>query len=156
MTPFTYAGVSSSTDATSVIACSLTHPRSCCTIQSAGSRPAILVGYLVSNAASSSFRFPTKTGAYDSVWALIYRSRLHSRSRSPSSSRSSVDLSHHDVDRCVDGDDVGEEVPFDHLRDRRKVHEARRADAPACGFRRAVGNEVVAFLTLRALNRDVA
>src|SRR4051812_29941126 len=69
---------------------------------------------------------------------------------------SSVDLSHHDVDARVDGDDVREQMSFHHLRDRGEIHEGWGANAPAHRLRRAVRDHVVALLTLWTLDGHVA
>src|SRR3954468_15570413 len=68
---------------------------------------------------------------------------------------STVDLSHDDVDAGVDGDDVGEKMAFDHLRNGGEVHERRWTDAPAHRLGRAVRYHIVALLAFGALDRDV-
>src|SRR6476619_4062234 len=69
------------------------------------------------------------------------------RSR-PSMGGSTVDLSHHNVDACIDRDDVGKQMALDHLRNCGKIHERRRPDAPAHRLRRSVRYHIVALLPL--------
>src|SRR5450759_5378687 len=68
---------------------------------------------------------------------------------------STVDLSHNDVDARVDGNDVREQMAFDHFRNGGEIHERRRTNPPPHRLRRAVGYHIVALLTLGALDRDV-
>src|SRR6185437_3757650 len=68
---------------------------------------------------------------------------------------SSVDLSQHYVDACVDGDDIRQKMAFDHLRDRRKIDERRRPNAPPYRFGSSVGDHIVALLSPRAFHGNV-
>src|SRR4030042_2928807 len=66
-----------------------------------------------------------------------------------------VDFSQNDIDASDDGDHVGDEISFDHLRKGAQIRERRRPDPEPVRMARSIADKIESQLPFRGLHTCV-